>query len=99
MQARYPAAFDREMGCTEAEWLRWLPGAVGGRAVDLRAGAARVAINGGALDLSWQQLAPRRIALMAMPVLAVKFRFSDIADAERQTFMRYFDLYTQRGGG
>jgi hypothetical protein len=26
MQAYYPADFKREMGCTEAELLRWLPG-------------------------------------------------------------------------
>ena len=29
MQAYYPARFSREVGCTEAEWLMWLPAAVG----------------------------------------------------------------------
>jgi hypothetical protein len=29
MQAYYPECFEREMGCTEADWLRWLPQAVG----------------------------------------------------------------------
>ena len=35
-----PAAFSREQGCTEAEWLGWLPGAVDGRALALQSGQA-----------------------------------------------------------
>ena len=35
MQAHYAADFKREMGCTEAELLRWLPGATNGRALTL----------------------------------------------------------------
>ena len=30
LQASYPERFEREMGCTETEWLRWLPRAMGG---------------------------------------------------------------------
>ena len=29
MQSHYGARFTREMGCTEAEWLGWLPAAIG----------------------------------------------------------------------
>jgi hypothetical protein len=29
MQSNYPAVFEREMGCTEAEWRGWLPVAFG----------------------------------------------------------------------
>jgi hypothetical protein len=99
MQSRYEENFDREMGCSEREWLTWLPGAVRGRAVELSAGKASVAIGGGHLDLAWQTLPPRRIALMSMPRLAVQFRFSDLSSEERFAFMRYFDLFMQRGGG
>ncbi len=99
MQAHYPAQFEREMGCTEPELLRWLPGAVNGRAFRLRPGAADVGIDGGRLELAWQALPPIRIALLQMPRLAVSFRFEDVGEVERQAFMRYFDLYTQRGGG
>ena len=48
-------AFDREYGCTEADWLRWLPGAV--RACDLclgPAGTARVSIDVGTLSLQFK---------------------------------------------
>jgi hypothetical protein len=99
LQGWYAAAFEREMGCTEGEWLMWLPGAVGGRPLQLGAGMAQVAIGAGTLRLSWQLLAERRIALMRLPRLAVQFAFDGVDEAERQDFMRYFDLYTRRGGG
>ena len=34
-----------------------------------------------------------------MPRLKVRFRFNGLTDERRYTFMRYFDLYMQRGGG
>ena len=99
MQAHYAPVFDREMGCTESEWLMWLPGAVGACALSLHAQGARVEIEAGWLTLSWQALPPRQIALIRIPRLAVQFRFEALADHARQRFMRYFDLYMQRGGG
>jgi hypothetical protein len=99
MQAHYPASFDREMGCTEAELLQCLPGAVGGRSVEAGDGQATVDIDAGQLMLAWHTLPPRQIALMRIPRLAVSFRFKNVDEAPRQSFMRYFDLYTQRGGG
>jgi hypothetical protein len=99
MQSGSPESFDREMGCTEAELLRWLPGASNGRALNVATRQATVLIDSGQLALAWQPLAPRRIALLNVPRLAVSFRFSGVAEASRREFMRYFDLYTQRGGG
>lgn len=95
-----PAAFEREQGCTETEWLRWLPGAVGGPALERPApGRARVAVGAGCLHLAWTTLPPRRIALMRLPRLAVEFRFEEVSPGERREFMRHFDLYLHRGGG
>ncbi len=99
MQGHYAEAFEREMGCTVAELLQWLPGASRGRTVVVAGDRARVDIDGGALELAWQTLPPRQIALLRMPRLAVTFRFTGLDDAGRLAFMRYFDLYTQRGGG
>jgi hypothetical protein len=99
MQAYYPAEFEREMGCTEADWLAVLPGATGGHALAVTACAAQVVLDDGALQLQWRQLSPRQIALMRIPRLWVSFRFENIAEDARQRFMRHFDLYTQRGGG
>ena len=99
MQAWYPATFEREMGCTEVELLRWLPGAVAPHELQLRGQAATVGIDAGRLTLRWSVLPPRQIALMRMPRLAVSFEFDGVDEASRQRFMRHFDLYTQRGGG
>ena len=92
--------FEREHGCTDAEWRGWLPGAVGPHRLQLAAAPeARVDIDDGTLHLAWQVLPPRRIALLSMPRLQVGYCFVGLDPAQRQAFMRYFDLYMQRGGG
>jgi hypothetical protein len=99
MQAFYAATFDREMGCTEAEWLRWLPQAVGHPRWKLSSQAAEICIGDGVLNLSWDVASPRLIGLICMPVLKVQFRFERLDLVDREAFMRRFDLYMQRGGG
>ena len=95
-----PLRFEREQGFTDTDWQRCLPGAVGTHRLDLSPpGKARVQIGAGELQLCWQVLAPRQIALMRLPRLRVHYQFDGVGDAERTAFMRYFDLYTQRGGG
>ena len=100
MQSYYEAEFRREQGYVEADWLASLPGAVRDCPLQLPApGLALVRLCSGILTLRWQVLAPRQIALMRMPRMAVHFVFDRVDEAERQRFMKYFDLYTQRGGG
>ncbi|MFZ4482195.1 MAG: hypothetical protein ACOYNZ_20135, partial [Rhodoferax sp.] len=91
--------FERDMACTEAEWLRWLPAAIGGHYWKLQEHGAGVRIGDGALGLKWQVAEPRVIALVRMPRLLVRFRFAGLDDAQRYDFMKRFDLYMQRGGG
>jgi len=100
MQADTPADFRREQGFTERDWLRCLPGAVRDCTVDLsEPGLASVQIGDGQLLLRWQVMAPRQIAMVRMPRLAVHYQFNGVDDGDRERFMRYFDLYTMRGGG
>jgi hypothetical protein len=99
MQAFYPGCFEREMGCTEADWLRWLPLAVGEHPWKLHTGTAGVRIGDGALGLKWQVATPRVIGLIRIPVLRVSFRFAGVVEAQRYDFMTRFDLCMQRGGG
>ncbi len=87
------------MGCTEADWLRWLPQAMGENHWKLQTGSAGVRIGDGALGLKWQEAEPRVIGLVRIPVLRVCFRFAGLDDAQRYAFMQRFDLYMQRGGG
>ncbi len=99
MQSFYAEQFERDMGCTEADWLRWLPDAIGDHFYKLQPSACGVRIGDGALGLKWQVAEPRVIALMRTPRLLVSFRFAGLADGERYAFMKRFDLYMQRGGG
>ena len=99
MQSFYPQQFEREMGCTEAEWLGWLPRAIGAHEWERVAQTATARIGVGRLLLTWRVAEPRRIALIQIPRLLVGFDFGDLQEAERYAFMKRFDLYTQRGGG
>jgi hypothetical protein len=99
VQSFYPEQFERDMACSEAEWLQALPAAIGAHAYALQAGSTRVTLGSGTLQLQWQVQAPRQIALIRLPRLRVRFDFRHVPEAERHAFMQRFDLYTQRGGG
>ena len=92
------------MGCTEGEWLGWLPAAIGQHKWQRMGQTASVDIKSddgstGRLQLQWQKGSPRQIALMRIPRLLVRFQFEGLTDEQRYSFMRRFDLYMQRGGG
>lgn len=100
MQSSYAEQFQREMACLEAEWLRWLPPAIGDHPWQLLPAAARVQIGAnGLLELSWHSLPERRLGLARFPRFMVDFRFSGLDADQRYTFMKRFDLYMHRGGG
>ncbi len=99
MQSVYLESFERDMGCTPAEWLGWLPQAIGANFYELSGASATVQIGPGQLQLTWQIAPPRQIALARIPRLLVSFKFTQLDDAQRYTFMKRFDLYMQRGGG
>ena len=99
MQSFYEEHFEREMGCTEADWVRWLPHAIGDHHWKMQGQTVGIRIGDGALGLKWQVAEPRVIALVRLPRLLVNFRFGGVDDQSRYDFMRRFDLYMQRGGG
>jgi hypothetical protein len=99
MQSSYAEQFDRDMGCTEAEWLGWLPAAMGDCPWQCTGSTAHASIDKGTLSLRWQVMPPRVIALLRMPVLRVSFVMQGLDADQRYTFMKRFDLHMQRGGG
>ncbi len=90
---------EREMGCTRAELERWLPGATRHAPVRSDGDELVFTVEGGEVRLRAEERPPRRIAQIAMPVLAVRFRFVGLAAAARERFLAHFDAYTRRGGG
>lgn len=90
---------EREMGCTLDDLLRWLP-AASGHAPQRQDGDELVlGVAGGEVRLHAAARPPRRIALVELPVLAVRFRFVGLDEAAREAFLARFDLHTRRGGG
>jgi hypothetical protein len=96
-----PEAFVQVMGCTVGDLMRWLPVALPGAAVACDAAAGRVdaAFGDGTLTLRWRELSVRRIALLELPRLEVKFEYAGLSPPRRYEVQRRFDLATQRGGG
>lgn len=99
VQSHYPERFERDMATTEAEWLQRLPGAMGPHTWRRQDRGVSVQIEGGTLHIDWHDLPARRIALLRLPRLGVRFVFEGVSEPARENFMRYFDLYMQRGGG
>ena len=99
MQSTYAERFEREMGCSEAEWLMWLPAAIGDHESRRQGNTLIIALPPGTLTLEWRAGEPRAIAQVRLPRLHVNFRFEGLAAQQRLAFMKRFDLYMQRGGG
>ncbi|WP_216184616.1 hypothetical protein [Polynucleobacter sp. MWH-HuK1] len=95
--------FDRNMGCTSADLMRWLPQALG----ELHTNTSLV-VDGRVLkDAAQPQLRifgssqpVRKIALLEIPVLQVRLQFpDDWSQGDCEAVLNRFDLYTRRGGG
>jgi hypothetical protein len=99
MQGHYPALFERDTAGTEAEWLSRLPGACADHALSLGERTACITLGEGRLTLTWTVLPARQLALLRMERMLVRFDFDGVDARARHSFMRYFDLYMQRGGG
>lgn len=96
-------AFTRTMGCSGGELAGWLPRALPGATLAIESDAAHgsccAGFADGELSIEWRLLPPRRIALLSVPQLEVRFCYSGLDLARREAVQTYFDRATQRGGG
>ena len=87
------------MTISRDEFLRILPGAVGG--ADHQVGDALV--EGRARECGWRiELAPMpelRIGLLALARHRVTIAFKGCSEADRAAFLARFELHFRRGGG
>lgn len=97
--AHEKAVLYREMGCSRADLLAWLPGAVRGAPFDVEGNLIRVVYAGGEVRIRIAQAAKRRLGELTLPVLHVSIHFAGIDARAREEFLEYFDLFTRRGGG
>ena len=96
-------AFTRIMGCSGSEMAAWLQRALPDAHLTIEShaanGSCRASYADGELLIEWQALEPRRIALLTLPQLEVRFSYSGLPQERRQAIQTYFDRATQRGGG
>ncbi|HMA31375.1 MAG TPA: hypothetical protein VKT00_06125 [Casimicrobiaceae bacterium] len=90
---------NRDMACTRAELMRWLPGAIRTASFRVDGDVVTVMTQGGRVQIAMEEKPPRHIGSMALPVLGVTFCFRGLDEPARNEFLAYFDLYTRRGGG
>lgn len=100
LAAEVPAAFERMVSATAAEFLRCLQIALPAKSVDrIHAGGCRVCADGLELLLDWTPAGERRIGLLVLPQLWVRYRFVKGDADTRARFLARLDRAMQRGGG
>ena len=99
MHAHYAEVFERDMGCTEAEWLGWLPAALGDHGWRREGSSAQIAIHSGSLRVEWRPASLRSLGQVRIPRLLVRFALAGLDERQRHLIMKSFNLYMQRGGG
>ena len=89
----------RDMGCTRAEFMGWLPGATNQAPCQIDGAIVTVITHGGRVRISLEEKPPRRMGPIALPVLGITFCFRGLDELTRDDFLAYFDLFTRRAGG
>lgn len=91
------------MGCTARELRSWLERALPGAQLAIRGGGdeghCRARFEDGELLIAWQAIDPRKVALLTIPQLQVRFQYTGLSPQRRREVQDYFDRATQRGGG
>ena len=79
--------------------MGWLAGATRGAPLQAAGGMVTISLPGGSVKITLQEKPPRTIGALCLPVLGTTFAFEGLDPEAREGFLRYFDLYTRRGGG
>ena len=65
-----PSQLHRDMGCTRAEFMGWLPGATRQAPFQIDGDKVTVITHGGRVQISLEEKPPRRIGAVALPCSA-----------------------------
>lgn len=91
--------FDRTMACTRADLARWLVELTGSDHGLARSPSATLHFDWGDLRIDTEAMPPRRIALLSVRQLRVKFVTDPGLAEPARAWIEQFDRHTQRGGG
>ena len=89
----------REMQLTRGEFLRELPAAVGNKEYRLEDGIAIVDEQDRRVEIRLVDEGVRDLGSLHLPMEKIEFEFHGYNQDEVNSFMRHFDVCTQRGGG
>lgn len=91
---------EREMGFERADFLRVLPKGLRCEFVVVEGDTVHAQASGGRrLTVRLQEKPRRRIALLSLPVLGVRFEFDGYNEDEARDLLATFDKHVHRGGG
>jgi len=91
--------FHYEMGCTESEFFRLLPTAVGGADMRIDGATAVHEEAGRGWRIRLSNGRQRALARLQLPVVDVDLEFHGYSAAEVDRFMERFHAGLRRGGG
>lgn len=94
-----PACFAREVAASSAEFERDLRKAWPAGVTLLAQGRFRIVAGELALDIVVEPLGTRRLGLIELPRLAVRYCFEGGDEAARRRLLSVLDRAMQRGGG
>jgi hypothetical protein len=94
-----PEGFEREVAASPAGFERDLRKAWPGGVALLAPGRFRIVAGELALDIAIEPLGTRRLGLIELPRLAVRYRFEGGDEAARRRLLTVLDRAMQRGGG
>lgn len=89
----------RVMACNLADLRRWLREVTADPALELVDGVAEILLGDDMMRVRARTLPPRRIALVSIQQLEVRFEYPDSLAGLARAWIRRFDRHTQRGGG
>lgn len=90
---------ENEMGYTHADFFRLLPSAMGANPYEINGLEVNCTLPSGTLKITLGEELERRLVLVVMPYIHVTFEYKNVSDADRERFIKYFDLRFMKGLG
>ncbi len=85
------------MGYTHAEFFRLLPNAMGDHPFEIEGLQVHCTLPSGTLTITLGPEQERRLVLVVIPRTTITFEYDGVTDADRQEFIKYFDLRFMKG--